>query len=75
MTAENVVDDPVSELAAGILSDVVGEALAMLTLVAVECATRGISSVVVGEALGMLILVTVGPVGVMIRLRKAMSYV
>ena len=63
MTAENIVDDPVSELAAGILCDVVGETLAMLTLIAVESATRGILSVAVGETLGMSIFVTVGPVG------------
>ena len=71
MTTENVVDDPVFE----ILGDVMREALAMLTLVTVESATRGILNVVVGEALGMSILVTVGPVGVMIQLSKAMRYV
>ena len=75
MTAENVADDPISELAAGILSDVVGEAIAMLTLVTVESVSRVILSVAVGEALGMSILVTVGPVRVMIRLSKAMGYV
>lgn len=62
MTAENVGDDSVSELAAESLGDVVGETLAMLTLVTVESATRRILSVAVGETLGMSILVIVGPV-------------
>lgn len=63
MTAENAADDAVSELTAGILGVLVGEALAMLTLATVESVTRGILSVAVGEALGISILVTVGPVG------------
>jgi len=60
--ASNAVDDPVSELAPGIFSVLVGKTLGMFTLAIVESVSRGILTVAVGEALGMLILVSVGPV-------------
>jgi len=59
VTANNVVDGPVSEPAAGILDVVVVEALGMLPLATVESASRGILSVAVGETLGMLTFATV----------------
>ena len=59
MTANNVVDGPVSKLAAGILGVVVVEALGMLPLATGESASRGILSVAVGETLGMLTFATV----------------
>ena len=62
VTANSVVDGPVSELAPGIFSVAVGEALGMLTLVTIGAVERGISIVDSGEGLRML-LVTVGPVG------------
>lgn len=64
MKANNAVDDPVSELAPGIFSVLVGKTLGMFTLAIVESVSRVILTVAVGEALGMLILVSVGPVGI-----------
>ena len=64
MKANNVVDDPVSELVPGIFSVLVGKTLGMFTLAVVESVPPGILTVAVGEALGMLTLVSVGPVGI-----------